>query len=381
MLSKKFLSIAATESFMSENYLDEDDVNEQIMRREMGDMLFRIILEGADRHFWNDDNLRVHLLAIVLNIRRLDYKNPDHKNMISDFICAHKIGSIDFLQELDELGLDFSYVNKLNIIKSISKEGDIDTFLENLSDLYDKELYPLQNINSTDALMRFVQCNQDLYGQNVMDRIKHHVIEMFCTNGNPNFRLLGRVIKRMFITDDDRDDKLVHIFTELSKINNKGFFGDMEGTYEDMKEQANFTDVIADSIRKLIHKNTALKKTGEISKNAHKKKSNQPKSNSELLKDIMISSPQKKVVNKTAATESDSDSNSEDSFIEHDSNSASEEESEDGSYEDDGSSEDEADNDSNENDNIRENRKSKRNQNKDVERESKKKLKKSRKNS
>jgi hypothetical protein len=328
---------------MAENNLDEDNDNEQLLRHLFSDMLFRIIKEGADKYFWNEDSLRVHLLAVVLNILRLDYKKPEHEKSISDFICKHKIGTIDFLQELDEMGLHFNYVNRLNIIHSMVDDGNIEQFLNLLTDLYHAGHYAFEDKHSTDALKMYIEWYREKYNEDIDDRIKWHIVKMFCTAGNPNFRVFGRLIKRMFTNEHDMD-KLVNIFKSLSTENQKDFFGDIEGSYEDMKVQANFTDEIAQQIRKLIHKNTSLNnKTGCVSTKANRKKSKKQKGDFDLLlKKHIASSPQKE-----SGENNVSDSNSDsDSFIIDDISS----ESASDSYSDDyDSSENDADNGSGDN--------------------------------
>lgn len=338
MLQRKILDIKKTAELMEENFLGADDESERYLREEFSDMMIRIIMEGPDRHFWNDPVQRVHVLAIALNILRFDYKDPEQESNIADFIAKHKLGTIDFLQELSELGLDFNHTNKLNIIHALEgANNDVDIFLGYLTELYDAGLYNMEQKASTDSLLQYIKWCNDKYHRDIADSVKLHVLEMYCANGNPNFQLFGRVIKRLFKHDDMETTKA--ILAKVCTKNTRDFFGDMEGTFEDMKAQIQFNDKDAEYVRKLIHKNTTLSKTGKV---ADSRKEDKRKKKDLLYDKLHMFRPsaQQKLQNDANSDSDTGSSNSnktEDSFIDQD--SGSESPSDDGSYEDKSSSE------------------------------------------
>jgi hypothetical protein len=332
MLVKNILNIEKTKMLLEDNFLGADDASEAILREEFSNMLIRIIMQGADRHYWDDPTMRVHVLAIVLNILRLDYKNKDHQTDIAKFIAIHKLGTIDFLQELDELGLDFSHADKLIIIHALGGDDDgrdINIFLDRFTELYDAGLYNLEPKESTDALIQFIKWFEDKYQVHIDDCVKEYVMEMYCTNNNPNFKLFGRVIKRLF--KNNGMDKMKQMFENICKRNCKDFFGDMEGTFQDMKAQVQLNDEDTEYIRQLIHKNTTLNKVGQVARNKKKEKNNKRQKIGNDKLHMFRSSGKQLHNNKDSDTESSNSNKSEDSFIDEESES---EDDDDCSYDD-----------------------------------------------
>ena len=184
---------------------------------------------------------------------------------------------------------------------------------------------------STDSLLYYIKWYKDKYHKDVEDRVKLHVLEMYCANGNPNFKLFGRVIKRLF--KNNEMEKMKEFLQTICTTNRKDFFGDMEGTFEDLKAQANLNDEDAVHVRNLIHKNTKLNNAGKFSNNS---KQDKEKKKSQFDKLHMFRSSNQSFQKKDD-TDTNSD-NTEDSFIDKD--SGSESGSDDGSYENDTSSSD-----------------------------------------